>query len=338
MLDQAGLVQPQHKMANIGEVASTTPMLPPVPRPPRWPRRPPPSSGGASAAQRPHRFNSNRQYHHHAGRLHGSHRCRGTTRTPAAPSAATSAAFRTTTCPRPSSRNSASARRTRASASASTATGRALTSSATTSSTSWAPAAPTILASPTAPSCLASASSGWMSVRVKFEFLGGQSWSMLTPNRKGISALPGDLFYSQVIDVNYVIGLPWTRQPGVRFLYHPSNKVTFGVFAREPRPVYRRFGRRPDRRAAHGSRRLGQHAVGQSDPAACRTSPTCTRTSSPRSPSIPVPRPLRSRRHRAHLQGLESHSRPADLRPVLHQGRRRRLRQRQLRSASRTSA
>jgi hypothetical protein len=75
----------------------------------------------------------------------------------------------------------------------------------------------------------------WVDVRKdKFEFLAGQSWSMLTPNRKGISALPGDLFYSQVIDVNYVIGLPWTRQPGVRFLYHPSNTVTMGLSLENP--------------------------------------------------------------------------------------------------------
>jgi hypothetical protein len=67
-----------------------------------------------------------------------------------------------------------------------------------------------------------------------FEILGGQSWSMVTPNRKGISALPGDLFYSQVIDVNYMAGLTWTRQPGVRFLYHPSNQVTFGVSLENP--------------------------------------------------------------------------------------------------------
>ena len=59
--------------------------------------------------------------------------------------------------------------------------------------------------------------------------LAGQSWSMLTPNRKGISALPADLFYSQVVDVNYVNGLTWGRIPGIRFLYHPSEKVTMGI-------------------------------------------------------------------------------------------------------------
>ncbi len=42
----------------------------------------------------------------------------------------------------------------------------------------------------------------WVDLRKnKFEFLAGQSWSMLTPNRKQISAIPADLFYSQVVDV-----------------------------------------------------------------------------------------------------------------------------------------
>ena len=75
----------------------------------------------------------------------------------------------------------------------------------------------------------------WLDMRKgQWEFLAGQSWSMLTPNHKGISALPGDLFYSQVIDVNYVAGLTWTRQPGVRVLYHPTDKVTFGLSLENP--------------------------------------------------------------------------------------------------------
>ncbi len=70
----------------------------------------------------------------------------------------------------------------------------------------------------------------WLNVRTgKFEMLAGQSWSMLTPNRKQISPLPGDLFYSQVVDVNYMNGLTWGRIPGIRFLYHPNAKVTMGV-------------------------------------------------------------------------------------------------------------
>src|ERR1017187_5580050 len=75
----------------------------------------------------------------------------------------------------------------------------------------------------------------WVDVRKgQWEMLAGQSWSMLTPNRKGISALPGDLFYSQVVDVNYMAGLTWTRQPGVRFLYHPSDQVTVGLSLENP--------------------------------------------------------------------------------------------------------
>src|ERR1035437_2570354 len=53
---------------------------------------------------------------------------------------------------------------------------------------------------------------------------------MLTPNRKGLSALPSDLFYSQVVDINYIAGLTWTRQPGLRVLFHgPQDKVNFGL-------------------------------------------------------------------------------------------------------------
>jgi hypothetical protein len=70
----------------------------------------------------------------------------------------------------------------------------------------------------------------WFDVRKgSIEFLAGQSWSMLTPNRKGLSALPSDLFYSQVVDINYIAGLTWTRQPGLRVLFHgPQDKVNIG--------------------------------------------------------------------------------------------------------------
>lgn len=65
--------------------------------------------------------------------------------------------------------------------------------------------------------------------RNKWEILGGQSWSLLTPGRNGISPLPGDLFYSQDIDVNYNVGLTWTRNAQFRFVYHPSKTVAAGV-------------------------------------------------------------------------------------------------------------
>jgi hypothetical protein len=65
--------------------------------------------------------------------------------------------------------------------------------------------------------------------RGKIEVLGGQSWSMLTPGRNGISPLPADLFYSQNIDVNYQAGLVWSRDPQFRVVYHPHDRVAMGV-------------------------------------------------------------------------------------------------------------
>jgi hypothetical protein len=68
----------------------------------------------------------------------------------------------------------------------------------------------------------------------RFEFLAGQSWSMLTPGRNGISPMPGDLFYSQDIDTNYQMGLTWGRTPGFRFIAHASDIVSAGVAIENP--------------------------------------------------------------------------------------------------------
>ena len=77
----------------------------------------------------------------------------------------------------------------------------------------------------------------WVDVtKGKFEFLAGQSWSMMTPNRKGISPLPGDIFYSQDVDVNYQLGLVWGRIPGFRGIYHPNSKVAFGLALENSEP------------------------------------------------------------------------------------------------------
>ncbi|HLK51130.1 MAG TPA: hypothetical protein VKT49_23470 [Bryobacteraceae bacterium] len=62
-----------------------------------------------------------------------------------------------------------------------------------------------------------------------WEVLAGQAWSMLLPNRRGMGPLPADLFYTQVVDVNYTNGLFWGRIPGIRFIGHPSKTVAFGV-------------------------------------------------------------------------------------------------------------
>lgn len=67
-----------------------------------------------------------------------------------------------------------------------------------------------------------------------FEVLGGQDWSMLTPNRKGISPLPSDIFYTQDMDTNYQLGLTWTRAPQFRFIAHPNENVAVGVALENP--------------------------------------------------------------------------------------------------------
>jgi hypothetical protein len=67
-----------------------------------------------------------------------------------------------------------------------------------------------------------------------WEVLGGQSWSFLTPNRNGLSALPGDLFYTQDVDTNYQLGLTWGRTGGIRFIAHPNNNWALGVAFENP--------------------------------------------------------------------------------------------------------
>jgi hypothetical protein len=67
-----------------------------------------------------------------------------------------------------------------------------------------------------------------------WEFLAGQDWSMLTPNRKGISPLPNDIFFTQDVDVNYQLGLVWERTPQLRLLFHPNDHWTLGISAENP--------------------------------------------------------------------------------------------------------
>jgi hypothetical protein len=68
-----------------------------------------------------------------------------------------------------------------------------------------------------------------------WEVLGGQTWSLITPGRTGISPVPADVFYTQDMDVNYQAGLVWGRIPELRFVYHhPSNKAAFAIALDSP--------------------------------------------------------------------------------------------------------
>jgi hypothetical protein len=75
----------------------------------------------------------------------------------------------------------------------------------------------------------------WVDMRKgKLEVLAGQSWSLLTPNRKGISPLPGDIFYSQDMDTNYQVGLTWTRAPQLRLGVHFNDNVAWAISFENP--------------------------------------------------------------------------------------------------------
>jgi hypothetical protein len=67
-----------------------------------------------------------------------------------------------------------------------------------------------------------------------WELLGGQSWSLITPGRSGISPLPQDVFYTLDVDVNYQAGLAWGRIPELRGVYHASDAVAFAVALDSP--------------------------------------------------------------------------------------------------------
>jgi hypothetical protein len=70
--------------------------------------------------------------------------------------------------------------------------------------------------------------------RGHWEVLAGQSWSMLTPGRTGISPVPSDLFYTQNMDTNYQVGLTWTRAPQFRVVYHAGNGFHAGFAMENP--------------------------------------------------------------------------------------------------------
>ncbi len=62
----------------------------------------------------------------------------------------------------------------------------------------------------------------------KWEVLAGQSWSLITPNRVGLSPMPADIFTSYRLDTNYLAGLTYARQAGFRAVYHATDWWTIG--------------------------------------------------------------------------------------------------------------
>ena len=67
-----------------------------------------------------------------------------------------------------------------------------------------------------------------------FEFVTGQAWSLLTPNRNGLSPDTADVFASQVVDPNLQAGMVWARTMQFRFVMHPSDTLTAAVSIENP--------------------------------------------------------------------------------------------------------
>jgi hypothetical protein len=67
-----------------------------------------------------------------------------------------------------------------------------------------------------------------------FEFLAGQSWSLMTPNRNRLSPETADVFFSQTVDPNYQVGLTWGRTMQFRLTTRPNDIFTAAVSIENP--------------------------------------------------------------------------------------------------------
>ncbi|HZI55616.1 MAG TPA: hypothetical protein VFF39_02515 [Verrucomicrobiae bacterium] len=75
----------------------------------------------------------------------------------------------------------------------------------------------------------------WVDVkRGQWEFLGGQTWGMQTPNRVGISPMPADVFAPIGEDAQTHVGLPYTRAAEFRAIYHFNDNFQWGVGIQNP--------------------------------------------------------------------------------------------------------
>ena len=75
----------------------------------------------------------------------------------------------------------------------------------------------------------------WLDLkRGKWEFLGGNSWGLETPNRNGLSPMPADLALTLGEDANVHVGIPYTRAAEFRAVYHFSDNFQWGVALQNP--------------------------------------------------------------------------------------------------------
>jgi hypothetical protein len=73
--------------------------------------------------------------------------------------------------------------------------------------------------------------------RHKWEILGGQTWSFLTPNRRGLSPMPSDMAITYDEDGNVQVGIPYTRAAEFRLIYHPNDHFAGGIAIENPEQI-----------------------------------------------------------------------------------------------------
>ena len=89
--------------------------------------------------------------------------------------------------------------------------------------------------------------------RGKWEFLAGQTWSWLTPNRTGIGPMPQDLAITYNEDQNLGVGVPYTRAAEFRVAYHANEHWAVGVGIENPNQYIGGFVALPSRFTAVGT-------------------------------------------------------------------------------------
>ena len=75
----------------------------------------------------------------------------------------------------------------------------------------------------------------WVNLsRGKWEVLGGQTWTLLTPNRFAVSPVSSNVFVGLGEDSNYMPGLVWGRPGQIRVAYHPNYKWSIAASIENP--------------------------------------------------------------------------------------------------------
>ncbi|HEY6305682.1 MAG TPA: hypothetical protein VI488_04380, partial [Candidatus Angelobacter sp.] len=75
----------------------------------------------------------------------------------------------------------------------------------------------------------------WLDLkRGKWEILGGQTWGLQTPNRVGVSPMPGDIFGTIGEDAQVHVGVNYTRAGAFRAAYHFNDNFVWAVELQNP--------------------------------------------------------------------------------------------------------